>query len=579
MSEASCWPELALAQALLFAGLRAVKYREAPAMRPAVPGDLGAALLGGGLLCALAGLHPVFAAAAVVLATALFFALWLDAALYRLFNVELGAGGVGGVVLSNLVREVGEMASSRRFFRERPLFTALPVAALVAHLPLVAGIGGRVVIVVALAGYFVGFARELRRADPAPAHAGAPRRRALVHDFLRPRRPRIDPGFQPRREHAALLTMAPSRPPPSALHGLLRGRSVVLLTFESLGAAHIGPGGANVPFLESLLRGPHAVRSAAHCCLAPLTNAAHTALYAGGYGAPAGPWGLLPGLRRAGYATTYLTTTVCAHYGLRDILVRAGFEQIVDGSQLTPDPRDGGKISDHALLGSGLARVRARLGAARPFFLHVHAANTHIPYRVVDRARFGRHLHASDRGRFLNSIEEVDAIFGELWAALRELAGPGDEPLLVVASDHGQAFGEHGYFSHGNAVIAAELDVPLVLHHPALAPRVVPASTHFDVLPTILDLVGAQPQAPGFGASIFHAGARPPGYLLWDGKPSRSTSGCLGLLLGDRKVALDLIRGTCIESDRHDADARALVGDERLYYESLIGLVARRWGI
>lgn len=577
MSEASCWPEIALAQALLFACLRAVKYRDAPGMRPAVPGDLAAALLVAGLACALAGLHPALALAAVGLATALFFALWLDTALYRLFNVELGAGGVGGVVLSNLVREVGEMASSRRFFRERPLFTALPVAALVAHLPLVVGVGPRAAIVVGLAGYFLGFARELRRADPAPAQPGTPRRRALVHEFLRPRRPRICAGFRPRPEHAALLTMRPSLPRPSALHGLLRGRSVVLLTFESLGAAHLGPGGATAPFLESLLRDPHAVRPAAHCCLAPLTNAAHTALYAGSYGAPPGPWGLLPGLRRAGYATIYLTTTECAHYGLRDILRRAGFDEVVDGSQLTPHPRDGGKVSDLALLDGGLARVRALVeGGARPFFLHVHAANTHIPYRVVDGARFGRHDHASDRGRFLNGIEEVDAVFGALWAALRDL---GDEPLLVVGSDHGQAFGEYGYFSHGNAVIAAELEVPLVLRHPALAGRVVPASTHFDVLPTILDLVGAQPQAPGFGASIFGEGAAAPGYLLWDGKPSRSTSGCLGLLIGDRKVALDLIRGTCVASDRHDADARALVGEEREYYESLIGSLARRWGI
>ena len=46
-----------------------------------------------------------------------------------------------------------------------------------------------------------------------------------------------------------------------------------------------------------------------------------------------------------------------------------------------------------------------------------------------------------------------------------------DDTLLVVTSDHGEAFGEHGLYFHDASVYETHLHVPLWIHHPDRAPR------------------------------------------------------------------------------------------------------------
>ncbi len=59
--------------------------------------------------------------------------------------------------------------------------------------------------------------------------------------------------------------------------------------------------------------------------------------------------------------------------------------------------------------------------------------------------------------------------------------------LIVVAGDHGEAFGEHGEISHSIFVYDTTLRVPLVIAGPGIAP----SSSHgavglVDVAPTML---------------------------------------------------------------------------------------------
>jgi hypothetical protein len=567
----------------------------------------------------VATLHITLAALAMILGSLIVCVLWLDVVLYRLFTVELGADGVVGAVLSNLYRETVQMHATRQLFAQNRTFGALPFAALAAHLLLAlpAGSTGRIGLLVGLAIYLgcglsavrsgaaawavwlsllASLLSELAlrdgRAEPAwlasvlalglygaaalasgLQAAGALERRALLHELVQSPPAVISRTFTPRLEHAPLLDAAPFVPRPSPQHGQLAGTSIVLLTFESLGETHLGGRDrAHTPFLDGLV--PRSVRSASHFCLAPLTNSAHIALYSSGYDASFAQSGLAP-LKQAGYQTIYLTTTATVHYGLGDILRRAGFDHVVDQRAITA--RSGrSSLSDYALLDPGLALIEPLLRRG-PFFLHVHATDTHLPYRVNDPRRFCRHGSILDRGRFLNSIEETDWLFGELWAALQSMLNP-EPPLLVVSSDHGQSFGEQGYFSHGSAVIDEQIHVPLRLCHPRLAARSVRFSTHFDVLPTLHDLLGYSTINSGFGESILHADRRVQ-HILWDGKPSRSTSNCLGLLLDDKKYTLDRLRGVCLEADWHDQNLRMLHGSERDYWQALLMTLAQRRGV
>ena len=66
-----------------------------------------------------------------------------------------------------------------------------------------------------------------------------------------------------------------------------------------------------------------------------------------------------------------------------------------------------------------------------------------------------------------------------------------DNTLLVVTSDHGEAFGEHGYIYHSHAVYDEFVHIPLLIRFPGqqrLVGEVAALTQTVDLLPTIFDL-------------------------------------------------------------------------------------------
>ena len=186
--------------------------------------------------------------------------------------------------------------------------------------------------------------------------------------------------------------------------------------------------------------------------------------------------------------------------------------------------------------------------------------------------------HAADRDRFETGIEESDDIFGALVEAL---VGRGvvRDPLLVVTSDHGQSFGALGYHSHGSAVVRDQITVPLLLHHPRLAAGAVASSSHFDVLPTVLDLLGVADARPGRGSSLCHPDRTPPSLLVWAGHPSRTTTTNYGFVVGDDKYMIDLALDRCLHMDLDDRRPRELCGEEREYVTVLASRLMTARGV
>ena len=111
----------------------------------------------------------------------------------------------------------------------------------------------------------------------------------------------------------------------------------------------------------------------------------------------------------------------------------------------------------------------------------------------------GQVLHLSDR--YDASIREADAALGEFlgWLSSRDLR---ERSLVVVTSDHGEEFAEHGRIGHEGSVYAELLRVPLILAGPGIAPSVIDEPIGLkDVAPTLLDLLGVAPAAGMDGSS------------------------------------------------------------------------------
>ncbi|MEO1766698.1 sulfatase-like hydrolase/transferase [Thiobacter aerophilum] len=83
--------------------------------------------------------------------------------------------------------------------------------------------------------------------------------------------------------------------------------------------------------------------------------------------------------------------------------------------------------------------------------------------------------------------EEVRAILAHL-----EACGLAHNTIIVLYSDHGMEFFEHGTWGQGNSVVSdASNRIPLVICGPGIAPRVVTEPVRaIDLAPTLLDLCG-----------------------------------------------------------------------------------------
>ncbi len=142
------------------------------------------------------------------------------------------------------------------------------------------------------------------------------------------------------------------------------------------------------------------------------------------------------------------------------------------------------------------------------FFLYVHMMDVHQYISTEETAIFGTtYTDAYD-----NAIHWTDQQIGELMAELFRL-GLQDRTLVAFASDHGEAFGEHGSEGHARDLYSEVVRTPFILSFPfKLAPGlVVPELTeNVDVWPTILELIGLErlPEADGKSRASWLIGDR-----------------------------------------------------------------------
>ena len=88
-------------------------------------------------------------------------------------------------------------------------------------------------------------------------------------------------------------------------------------------------------------------------------------------------------------------------------------------------------------------------------------------------------------------IAYEDFHIGKLIARLKK-AGLYENSLIIITSDHGEAFGERNFIQHGNSVYQNEVHVPLVIKYPRTSRKAVIDKyvSGVDLMPTVLDVLG-----------------------------------------------------------------------------------------
>jgi arylsulfatase A-like enzyme len=103
--------------------------------------------------------------------------------------------------------------------------------------------------------------------------------------------------------------------------------------------------------------------------------------------------------------------------------------------------------------------------------------------------------------RYAGEVAAFDDALGRLLGAFE---GRGRPAVILLTADHGESFGENArWFVHGHSVTPDQARVPLVLVAPGLAPgRRSELVHHVDVLPTVLEWVGAKPLSEADGLAL-----------------------------------------------------------------------------
>lgn len=130
----------------------------------------------------------------------------------------------------------------------------------------------------------------------------------------------------------------------------------------------------------------------------------------------------------------------------------------------------------------------------RAYFAMLNFMDAHAPYEPPGtfRTRFNEGRKEVDR--YDGGIAYEDSIIGTIVDRLRA-RGDLENTVLIVTSDHGEQWGEHGLESHGNSLYLPLLRVPLLVR----APGRVPAGQRVDAIVSLRDLAATLVALGGAG--------------------------------------------------------------------------------
>jgi arylsulfatase A-like enzyme len=170
----------------------------------------------------------------------------------------------------------------------------------------------------------------------------------------------------------------------------------------------------------------------------------------------------------------------------------------------------------HSNLDGGLAEMLNTYAFSQleakpsPFFMYIHTMEPHRPYKIKEEfypkdtgkpnivvvERKGEERYRVDLnetvGLYNATIAQNDKAFGDLMAELKRL-DVYDKTLIILMSDHGEEFFEHGGFAHGQTLYQEQVKHLFIvkLPHQLNAGLIIEDNVQeIDIFPTLIDFAG-----------------------------------------------------------------------------------------
>ncbi len=287
---------------------------------------------------------------------------------------------------------------------------------------------------------------------------------------------------------------------------------IIFLTIDGVAWKHTSfadPETNNTPQLRELAQ-QAAVFSHAYTP-APWTRQAFRSLFTGldaglVESAPATKWGvsfvqqqktLVTYLRDAGYDTITLQSQPNVFSPKHNALL--GFTKVDTASRITAQKRRSEtRFKVHQVFASLLALPQD----VRPRFLWTHILDTHFPYLVGPGTNTTGLSEPQRHGRALQMVDaELARVLNFALHAERR-----DKTYVIVTSDHGEGFAEHGNHRHGYTVYEEEIRVPLLIWGPGIVPgQYKTPISNVRLAPTLLEMAGLSRPGHMCGESLLSA--------------------------------------------------------------------------
>ncbi len=181
----------------------------------------------------------------------------------------------------------------------------------------------------------------------------------------------------------------------------------------------------------------------------------------------------------------------------------SGFEQGFSEWRLVPNiPFDYNKdpyVTSQALTPMAIEMLGAVAKGNTPFFAWFHYMDPHDEYKT--------HAESPHFGNRARDLYDEEVFYTDLWIGkLLDYvkAQPwADKTAIVITADHGEGFGEHGFYRHAHELWEPLVRVPLFVLLPGGTARSIDVPRgHADLVPTFLELLGMPQDATLPGTSL-----------------------------------------------------------------------------
>jgi arylsulfatase A-like enzyme len=167
-----------------------------------------------------------------------------------------------------------------------------------------------------------------------------------------------------------------------------------------------------------------------------------------------------------------------------------------DATNLKDSNKD---VASPRIVPRAITKLRELAAAKRRFVIFVHLFEPHSTYVTHPGLKITERGVKGLQQKYDFEIKFADRWLGTLLQGLED-AGLAQDTAVIAYSDHGEAFGEHRFYFHGQALYNEVIHVPLIIRLPGSSPpvrKVTERVALIDLAPTILDLMGA-PIPEGF---------------------------------------------------------------------------------